>query len=77
MYSLGYKIFFTYIKTSKHSSGKYYKDNKERLQKKLVKDIKVFLNKKKKKLQYGPGRYKNLPVDEKQKLMECRKNITK
>ena len=58
MYSLGYKIFFTYIKTSKHSSGKYYKDNKERLQKKLVKNIKVFLNKKKKS-------YKMVPEDTK------------
>ena len=62
MYSLGYKIFFTYIKTSKHSSGKYYKENKERLQKKLVKDIKVFLNKKKtatilsRKIQKSPRR---------------------
>ena len=29
-------------------SAKYYQKNKERLQKKLVKDIKVFLKKKKK-----------------------------
>ena len=28
---------------SKNSSGKYYQKNKERLQKNLVKDIKVFL----------------------------------
>ena len=28
---------------SKNSSGKYYKENKERLQKKLMKDIKIFL----------------------------------
>ena len=34
---------------SKHSSAKYYEENKERLQKKLVKDIKIFLKKKKKK----------------------------
>ena len=34
---------------SKNSSAKYYQDNKERLQKKLVKDIKVFFKKKKKK----------------------------
>ena len=33
----------------KDSLAKYYQNNKERLQKKLVKDIKVFLNKKKKK----------------------------
>ena len=34
---------------SKDSSAEYYQDNKERIQKKLVKDIKVFLKKKKKK----------------------------
>ena len=33
----------------KDSSAKYYQNNKERLQKKLVKDFKVFLKKKKKK----------------------------
>ena len=31
---------------SQDSSAKYYQDNKERLQKKLVKDVKVFLKKK-------------------------------
>ena len=34
---------------SKNLSAKYYQENKERLQKKLVKDAKVFLKKKKKK----------------------------
>ena len=33
---------------AKDSSPKYYQNNKERLQKKLVKDINVFLKKKKK-----------------------------
>ena len=33
----------------KNSSAKYYQDNKERLQKKLLKDIKGFLKKKKNK----------------------------
>ena len=36
-----------YIKMSKNSSAKYYQNDKGRLQKKLVKDIKIFLNKKK------------------------------
>ena len=36
-----------YIKMSKNYSAKYYQNDKERLQKKLVKDIKIFLNKKK------------------------------
>ena len=34
---------------SKDSSTKYHQDNKERLQKKLIKNIKVFLKKKKRK----------------------------
>ena len=38
-----------YIKTPKILSAKYYQENKERLQKKLVKDIKIFLKKKKKR----------------------------
>ena len=33
---------------SKNLSAKYYQENKERLQKKLAKDIKIFLKKKKK-----------------------------
>ena len=32
---------------SKNLSAKYYQENKERLQKNLVKDIKIFLNTKK------------------------------
>ena len=42
-------FFFMYIKMSKRLSAKYYQENKERLQKNLVKDIKMFLKKKKKK----------------------------
>ena len=41
-----YIFFFTYIKIPKDSSAKYYRNNKIRLQKKLVKDIKVVLKKK-------------------------------
>ena len=48
---------------SKDSSGKHYQNNKQRLQKKLLKDI---LNNK-----------KNLSEDEKQKLVEYRKKIYK
>ena len=52
----------------KNLSAKYYQENKERLQKMLVKDIRVFLKKrKKKKRQHGSERYKNLPEDEKQR----------
>ena len=35
---------------SKNLSAKYYQENKERLLKKLVQDIKIFLRKKKKKI---------------------------
>ena len=37
-----------YIKTSKNLSAKYYQENKEKLQKQLAKDIKIFLKKNKK-----------------------------
>ena len=55
--------------------------NKERPQKKLTKDIKIFLRKKirkikEKKQEYSRDRYKNISEDEKQKLPEYRKNIT-
>ena len=49
------------MKMYKNVSVTYYRENKERLQKKLVKDIKVFqTKKKKKKQQYGRECYKNL-----------------
>ena len=38
-------FFFIYIIMSKNLSAKYYKENKERLQKNLAKDIKIFLKK--------------------------------
>ena len=59
---------------SKNLSAKYYQENKERLMKEFVKDMKIFLKKiKKKKQQYSQERYKNLSEDEKQKLVEDRK----
>ena len=59
---------------SKILSAKYYQENKERLQKKLAEDIKIFLKEKKeKKQQYGRERCENLSKDEKQKLVENRK----
>ena len=72
-------MFFTYLKISEDSSAKYYQNNKERLEKKnLVKDIKVFLKKKKKKeWQNGLEQYKSLQEDEKQKLAEYRKKYYK
>ena len=58
------RFFFTYIKMSKDSSPKYHQNNTERLQeKKLVK--------------CGHEKYKNLPEDEKQKNVECKKKYYK
>ena len=48
--------------------AKHYQENKKRLQKKVAKDITIFLKKKKKKQQYGCQCHKNLSEDEKQKL---------
>ena len=63
---------------SKNLSAKYYQENKERLQKKLVKDIKISLKKKKKKSNnMVVNDTKNLPEDEKQKLVEYRKKCEK
>ena len=58
---------------SKNLSVKYYQENKEKLPKKLIKDIKMFLQKIKKKRQYGRECYKDLLEDEKQKLVEYKK----
>ena len=56
-------------------SAKYYQENRERLQKKLMKDIKIFLKKNTKPL-YGHKRYRNLSEDQKQKLADyIKKNI--
>ena len=56
-------IFFCISKYFKYSSAQYHLNDKERIQKKLVKDIKVFL-KKKKKQKDGHDRHKNVPEDE-------------
>ena len=56
---------------SEDSFAKYNQDNKERLQKELVKNINFFLQKKKQ--QYGRERYKNISEDEKLKVIEYRK----
>ena len=60
---------------SKNVSAKYYQENKERLLKKLVKDIKIVLKRKRKKQQYGCERYKNFSEYKKQRLLEYRKAL--
>ena len=56
---------------SEDCSAKYNQDNKERLQKELVKNINFLLQKKKQ--QYVRERYKNISEDEKPKVIEYRK----
>ena len=65
-------------KTSKNLSAKYHQENKERLQKKLVKDIKVFLKRKKKKS--AKTVVKDIKIYQKMKTnswLSIEKNITK
>ena len=66
------------MKISKYLSVKYYQINKEKLQKKLLNNIKDFRRKKKlKKQKYGHKRQKNIPEGDKRKLVEYRKIIIK
>ena len=58
---------------SKYSSAVYYQNNKERLQKCLMKTSKSFWRLQRKKWQYGCEQYKNLSENEKQRLTEYRK----
>ena len=59
-------------------SSNYYQDNEEGKEKKtLWKLSKYFLRRKERKQLYDCERYKNLPEDEKQKLVEYRKKYYK
>ena len=60
---------------SKNLSAKYYQENKERLQKKLVKDIKIFLKKKKKKSDNMVVNVTNISQKMKNKSLLCIKKI--
>ena len=69
--------FVTYIKMAKDFLVKCYQNNKERLQKMLVTYINSLWKDKENKRQCGQKWYKNLPVDEMQKLPEYRKKYYK
>ena len=60
--------FFLYIKML---TG-YYKKEKKKLSKKLVKGTKIFLKKEKTKSQYAPERYRNLSEEEKENKHQYR-----
>ena len=63
---------------SKTLSAKYYQENKDRLQKKLVKDIKIFLKKKKKKSYNMVMNVKKISQKIKNKIfLSIEKNIIK
>ena len=72
-------IFFTYIKILKIYQLDIIKIIKKDFKNQLVKDIKIFLKKIKKKSNsiVMNNKYKNLPEDEKQKLLEYRKKYYK
>ena len=63
---------------SKTLLAKYYQENKDRLQKKLVKDIKIFLKKKKKKSYNMVMNVKKISQKIKNKIfLSIEKNIIK
>ena len=63
---------------SKDSSSKYYQNDLKKLQRKSRKKYQSLSKKEKEiKQQYVCERYKNLPEDEKQKLVEYRKHAIK
>ena len=63
---------------SKELSAKYYQSNKKTLQNNACERYQSLSKKgKEKRRQYGRKRYKNLPEDEKHKLVEYRKTILK
>ena len=75
--------FFRYIKIAKDSSVKYYQNNKKRLPKKkknrkACERYQDLFKKKRKKsvwyIKYISVWYRNLPEDEKQKLVEYKKD---
>ena len=70
-------FFHIYIEMSKNLSAKYCQENKERPQKKLVKNIKIFL--KKKKLKSNSMIVNVIKISQKMKnksLLSIEKNVT-
>ena len=64
-----------YIKLSRNSSAEYYQENKERLQKKLIKDSKIFLEKKEKKKKMVVNITRISQKMKKKSLVSIEKNI--
>ena len=71
-------FFGIYTKIYKQLSAKNCQENRERLQKKLVKRYQnLFKEEIEEKQQYGQESYKNISGDGKNKLFEYRKKIIK
>ena len=64
-----------YIKLSRNSSAEYYQENKERLQRKLIKDSKIFLEKKEKKKKMVVNITRISQKMKKKSLLSIEKNI--
>ena len=64
-----------YIKLSRNSSAEYYQENKERLQKKLIKYSKIFLEKKEKKKKMVVNITRISQKMKKKSLVSIEKNI--
>ena len=64
-----------YIKLSRNSSAEYYQENKERLQKNLIKDSKIFLEKKEKKKKMVVNITRISQKMKKKSLVSIEKNI--
>ena len=64
-----------YIKLSRNSSAEYYQENRERLQKKLIKDSKIFLEKKEKKKKMVVNITRISQKMKKKSLVSIEKNI--
>ena len=64
-----------YIKLSRNSSAEYYQENKERLQKKLIKDSKIFLEKKETKKKMVVNITRISQKMKKKSLVSIEKNI--
>ena len=63
---------------SKDSSAKYYQSNKEILQKQLMKNVEVFINKKKKRSNNMVVKYTKIYQKKKNKsLLSIEKDVTK
>ena len=68
---------FLHIQKCLNLLARYYQNNKERLNKKLMKYRRFSQEEKEKKQQYGCEQYRYLAEDEKKSFLNIEKNISK